>query len=208
MSKVILKDDEVMENEEVVQADEPPTIDDAEQDNSGKKSLAMRAPLGSRQLEPRRVIAVLVATAILLAAAGGVVAGRNGAEAGKDDASSVALTAGADSIATLLSYDYRDVDSAVKDRAELVTGEFAAKYATLIEDEVAPAAKKHKAVTRTEIASASVVSASDEKVELLLFVNQVAARAGSDVPVLSGSRIEVVMRLVDGTWKVAAVDPV
>jgi len=171
--------------------------------------LSLRLPrLGRVSARPSRLLAVLAALAVVLAVVGGILWRANDSTDAVEHARTAALKAVQSDMETLLSYDYREIDTAVQERADLVTGDFAERYARLVEDQVAPAAKKHKVVTRTEVATASVVDATEDRVDLLLFINQVSATKASDTPVLSGSRIRVEMRLVDGTWRVAAVDPV
>jgi len=171
--------------------------------------LSLRLPRPGRgSAQPSRLLAVLAALAVVLAVVGGILWRANDNTDAVEHARTAALKAGQSDMETLLSYDYREIDTAVQERADLVTGDFAERYARLVEDQVAPAAKKQKVVTRTEVATASVVDATEDRVDLLLFINQVSATKASDTPVLSGSRIRVEMRLVDGTWRVAAVDPV
>lgn len=125
-------------------------------------------------------------------------------EEGRKDAAAVASR----DLETLLSYDYRTIADAVEERRALVTGDFADDYADLVTNRVTPAANARKVVTRSEVVTTAVISAEEEEVELLLFINQVSAGEKSKTPVLSGSRVRVVMKKVDGRWRVADVVPV
>jgi Mce-associated membrane protein len=155
----------------------------------------------------RRPIVILAALAVVLSVTAGLLWFSNSARADKDDARSDALAAARKNVATLLSYDYRTISTAVDERAALVTGDFKSDYADLVNDQVAPAARKRKVVTRTDVVTAAVVSADTDQARLLLFLNQVSATKQSKVPLLTGSRVRVEMRKVDGTWRVADVTP-
>lgn len=160
------------------------------------------------RLSPRPTLAVLVVLLVALAGAAGVLLKKNDHTQNIASAEKAALATSKESLVTLLSYDYRELDGLADQTSNLVTGDFADRYRALLNEELIPAAKQKKVVTRTEIATASVVDGSTTKVDLLVFVNQVSATAGSETPILSGSRVRVQMRLVDGSWRVSAIDPV
>jgi Mce-associated membrane protein len=162
---------------------------------------------------PRRSLTtwlVLALTAVLIAVAiAGVLLRReNNADADVDAARAQASLAATESVAELFSYDYRTIAQDLPERAALLTGDFADAYDELVTTQVIPAASKQKLVTRTDVAVAAVISAQEDEVRLLLFLNQTSGKAGSDLPVLAGSRVEVEMKRVDGSWRVAAVKPV
>jgi Mce-associated membrane protein len=155
----------------------------------------------------RRTIPILAVLALVLSVTAGVLWSVNRATADQDAVRADAVAAAKKNVATLLSYDYRTIATAVEERTGLVTGKFKSQYAKLVNDQVAPAARKRKVVTRTEVITGAVVSADTDQARLLLFLNQVSATKQSKVPVLSGSRVRVEMKKVDGTWRVADVTP-
>jgi Mce-associated membrane protein len=174
--------------------------------------LSLTLPWHRRSVETqgkplRRTIPILAVLALVISVTAGVLWSVNRANADQDAARADAMAAAEKNVATLLSYDYRTIATAVEERTGLVTGKFKSQYAELVNDQVAPAAKKRKVVTRTEVVTAAVVSADTDQARLLLFLNQVSATKQSKVPMLTGSRVRVEMKKVDGTWRVADVTP-
>ncbi|WP_236787797.1 hypothetical protein [Amycolatopsis sp. GM8] len=156
---------------------------------------------------PKWTLGILGAVTVILAGAAGtafVVHQRVGdTEAARTEASDAAKK----NVATLLSYDYRSIDGAANQRADLLTDAFKNDYAQLVTNTVAPAAKSRKLVTTTTVAAESVVDASRDQVALLLFLNQQSQADGTDQPIYTGSRVRVVVKNVDGGWRVSQMTP-
>lgn len=108
----------------------------------------------------------------------------------------------------LLSYDYRDIEDDLAREREWLTGSFADDYTSLVTDEIAPAAKKVKVVTDARVSASGVVSAEHHEVELLLFVNVTTRSSELAQPRVSGSRLAVTAKYVDGAWRISALEPV
>lgn len=170
--------------------------------------LALPSRPKAPRLAPRPVLAVLAVLALVCFGIAGALWQKNGRADDLEAARMTVVEKAKSEVATLLSYDYRTLDAEMADRTDLVTGAFKDEYLTLVREELSPAATEKKVVTRTDVVSVAVIDADTETAELLLFLNQVSATKGSDVPVLNGSRVRVTMQLVDGTWKVAGIDPV
>jgi len=108
----------------------------------------------------------------------------------------------------LLSYDYRDIEDDLAREREWLTGSFADDYTSLVSDEIAPAARKVKVVTEARVSASGVVSAEHDEVELLLFVNVTTRSSELAQPRVSGSRLAVTAKYVDGEWRISALEPV
>lgn len=168
----------------------------------------LRYPIAVVGHRPRVTIGVLALLALALvgtSATSWVAAERTESinSAAEDATSSAKVAVGA-----LLSYDFQSVSSAPKKQAKKMTGKFKAEYSNLVEKSLAPVAAKRELVTRTEVVSSSVVSEGSDRVVLLLFLNQVSQGKDSKSPVLSGSRVEVVMQRVAGDWRIAELKAV
>ncbi|MFF7310854.1 hypothetical protein [Streptomyces sp. NPDC008137] len=131
-----------------------------------------------------------------------------------ESARTEALAAARKAAPVVLSYDYRHLDKDFSTARAHLTGEFRDEYGKTTKTVVAPTAEKYRGVVKATVAApgsgaapaASVVSASPDKVVVLLFVNQV-----TDSTQVSGSRVDLnrVRMTMDRTgdgWKVSAVD--
>lgn len=108
----------------------------------------------------------------------------------------------------LLSYDYRGITDDLDREKAWLTGSFADDYAKLVSDEIAPAAEKAKVVTDARVSGSGVISAKHDEVELLVFVDVTTRSSELDEPRVSGSRLVVTAKYVDGEWRISALDPV
>ncbi|MGW5474121.1 hypothetical protein [Streptomyces chartreusis] len=130
-----------------------------------------------------------------------------------ESARTQALTAAQKAAPLVLSYDYRHLDKDFARARTHLTGGFRAEYGKTTKAVVGPTAKKYRAVVKATIAApttgspaASVVSASPDKVVVLLFINQVTEStqvAGARVDL---NRVRMTMARTDGEWKVSGVD--
>ncbi|MCW2751519.1 MAG: hypothetical protein JWR83_2629 [Aeromicrobium sp.] len=169
------------------------------------RSLRLRFPVRGGF---KALLAVLALAVVLVAVGGVVLRNKNSSFDDDESARAAASLVANTSVAELFSYDYRTISQVVAKRSDLVTGKFADDYKELVTTQVAPAAAKQKLTTRTEIATSAVLSAKSGEVTMLMFLNQTSARAKSNLPVLTGSRVEVTMKFAEGKWKVAGVKPV
>lgn len=156
---------------------------------------------------PRWTLGILGAVTVLLAGAAGTAYFVHQGVSDVEAARTQAADAAKQNVATLLSYDYRSIDDAAKQRADLLTDSFKNDYAQLVSNTVAPAAKNRKLVTTTTVAAESVVDASRDQVALLMFLNQQSQADGADQPIYTGSRVRVIVKNVDGGWRVSQMTP-
>lgn len=125
-----------------------------------------------------------------------------------------ALAAARRAAPVVLSYDYRHLDKDFARARSHLTGDFHAEYGKTTKTVVAPTAKKYRGVVKATVAApasggtpaASVVSASPDKVVVLLFINQVTESTQVSGSRVDLNRVRVTMADTDDGWKVSAVD--
>jgi Mce-associated membrane protein len=125
-----------------------------------------------------------------------------------------ALAAAERAAPVILSYDYRHLDRDFGAARGHLTGSFVDKYRKTTSTVVEPTAKKYKGVVKATVAkppsgktpAASVVSASPDRVVVLLFMNQVSKSTQVSGPRLDLNRVRMTLVRVSDGWKVSAVD--
>ncbi|MFJ9746167.1 hypothetical protein [Streptomyces chartreusis] len=186
-----------------------PSLESFEEDASPKDEGEVEAhPRGRRLLTPVLgvlLLAALVATAVL---------GWQYQDGHRTaSARTQALTAAQKAAPLVLSYDYRHLDKDFARARTHLTGGFHAEYGKTTKAVVGPTAKKYRAVVKATIAApatgtpaASVVSASPDKVVVLLFINQVTESTQVSGARVDLNRVRMTMTRTDGGWKVSGVD--
>ncbi|AZQ34358.1 hypothetical protein EJ357_13425 [Streptomyces cyaneochromogenes] len=114
----------------------------------------------------------------------------------------------------VLSYDYRRLDKDFAAARTHLTGDFRDEYGKTTKTVVGPTAQKYRGVVKATVAApasggapaASVVSASPDKVVVLLFVNQVTESTQVSGARVDLNRVRLTMSTTDAGWKVSAVD--
>jgi Mce-associated membrane protein len=102
----------------------------------------------------------------------------------------------------ILAYDYKTLD-ADQDAAErFMTADFAEKYSASFTKAVAPAARTYKAQVTAEVIGTSVVRATEDRVRVLVFVDQTTVATNKKNPQVALNRAEFDMVLRGGTWLV------
>ncbi|MFF7767733.1 hypothetical protein ACIPIU_39505 [Streptomyces massasporeus] len=131
-----------------------------------------------------------------------------------ESARTEALTAARKAAPIVLSYDYRHLDKDFSRARAHLTGDFRDEYGKTTKTVVAPTAEKYHGVVKARVAApgsggapaASVVSASPDKVVVLLFVNQVTESTQVSGSRLDQNRVRMTMDRTGDGWKVSAVD--
>ncbi len=162
----------------------------------------------------RRLLALVLGVLLLAALVATAVLGwqyRDGHRT--ESARTQALTAAQKAAPVVLSYDYRHLDKDFARARAHLTGGFRAEYGKTTKAVVGPTAKKYRAVVKATIAApatgtpaASVVSASPDKVVVLLFINQVTESTQVSGARVDLNRVRMTMTQTDGGWKVSGVD--
>jgi Mce-associated membrane protein len=124
-----------------------------------------------------------------------------------------ALTAAQKAAPIVLSYDYRRLDKDFAAARAHLTGDFRDEYGKTTKAVVGPTAQKYHGVVKATVAApatgapaASVVSASPDKVVVLLFVNQVTESTQVSGARVDLNRVRMTMSRTDSGWRVSAVD--
>lgn len=125
-----------------------------------------------------------------------------------------ALAAARRAAPVVLSYDYRHLDRDFARARAHLSGDFRAEYAKTTKTVVAPTAEKYHGVVKATVAApasggspaASVVSASPEKVVVLLFVNQVTESTQVSGARVDLNRVRMTMTRTESGWRVSALD--
>ena len=121
----------------------------------------------------------------------------------RDKAVRDALAASTAAAQAIFSYDYRSFDTSVANGRSFVTGGFADEYGQTT-TALKNTAVAEKAVVRAAVSAAGVVSATPDRVELLLFLNQYRRNANIDGEKVDQNRVVLTMVPVSGDWKVSA----
>lgn len=164
-------------------------------------------PARSRRSTSRSDLVVLVAgvVAVALVLTAGLLALRARGEDRVEQARTAALAAAESHAVDLLSYDYRRLDQDFARAGKALTGSFADDYATTTEKVVRPTAIEVKAVVTAEVAASSVVRASQNRVVVLMFVNQTTTSTRVEGPKVDLNRVRLTLTRVDGDWLVSKV---
>ncbi|MFC9682448.1 hypothetical protein [Streptomyces sp. NPDC056948] len=179
--------------------DPPEPSVEPERDDDEEESPAVRRP-------PRPLVALLGVLLVAGLVALGVVGWQYQEGRQAQEARGEALAAARKTAPVVLSYDYRRLDRDFGRARGLLTGKFSDQYRKTTAGVVGPAAKKYHAVVRATVATASVVSASPDKVRVLLFVNQVTESTQVSGSRLDLNRVRMTMNHTADGWKVGAVD--
>jgi Mce-associated membrane protein len=158
-------------------------------------------------LRPRPRIPVRIrAAALALLLVGGLVAATFLGLAYHDaertgQARTQAVAAARNAAPVILSYDYRHLDRDFTAARTHLTGTFRDTYARTTRTVVTPTATKYQGVvTATVAAGPAVVSATPDKVVVLLFVNQVTDSTRLAAPRLDLNRVRMTLTRTAGGW--------
>ncbi|EID77085.1 MULTISPECIES: hypothetical protein [Rhodococcus] len=108
----------------------------------------------------------------------------------------------------VLSYDFNTIDAHFADILPSLGGDLRGQFDSVGKEVIIPSAKQRQVVTSATVVESSVVSASEDAVTLLFFVNQSTTSTDSAAPKLDGSRVRVGMTEQDGTWVMTEMTPV
>ncbi|MFJ8633721.1 hypothetical protein [Streptomyces sp. NPDC093568] len=184
-----------------------PSLESFEEDAPAKDEVEVH-PRG------RRLLTLVLGILLLAALVATAVLGwqyRDGHRT--ESARTQALTAAQKAAPVILSYDYRHLDKDFASARTHLTGGFRAEYGKTTKAVVGPTAKKYRGIVKatitapaTETPAASVVSASPDKVVVLLFINQVTESTQVSGARVDLNRVRMTMTDTDEGWKVSGVD--
>lgn len=120
-----------------------------------------------------------------------------------------ALQAARELVPELLSYNHESLSADLARARDTTTGTFRGDFDTLVNDVVRPTAKRRRVSTSAVIAGAGVISASgSDQVTILVLLTQTSTSSVEKSPVVSTSRVSVVMAKAGSRWLIAGLDPV
>ena len=159
----------------------------------------------------RRRVGAAAAAAVVMALTVGDVLVMNEASDRRQESSARhgALRAARELVPTLLSYDHTSLSADLARARTTTTGKFRGDFDTLVADVVRPAATKRHVRTKAVVSGAGVVSTTGSgRVTVLVFLTQTSTSSVEKSPVVSTSRVKVVMVKAAGRWLIAGLDPV
>jgi hypothetical protein len=124
-----------------------------------------------------------------------------------------AVKAAAAALPEALSYDFRTLDNDLNNATGHMTGSFAKEFRTTFDKTARPLALAKQAVMNASVRGAGLVHMDgDRHAVVLLYVDQLLVSSntakGDPAPVkVSQNRVVVELRLVGGTWKLDAINP-
>jgi Mce-associated membrane protein len=187
---------EILTDESGPEPAEPEELDDA--DPKAK-------PSAVRRWRPTALTAALVVclAALLIASALSLTMSRR--DRADVSAGNAALAAAKTSAATVLSYDYRQLDSDFAAATALTTGSLRSDYQATTSKAVAQLATQTHAVVTAKVVAGGVVSSSATRVTVLLFVDQTTTSNRLNGPKVDQNRVQLVMQKVGSHWLVSGL---
>ncbi|MFJ4083548.1 hypothetical protein ACIP2Z_31900 [Streptomyces iakyrus] len=190
--------------------DDPPEPSPESFGEDGPHERSDPGPGGRGRLLTAVLAVLLVVGLVALAALGWQYREDRLTETARTEALAAARTAAP----IVLSYDYRHLEKDFSRARAHLTGDFRDEYGRTTKTVVAPTAEKYRGVVKARVAApgsggapaASVVSASPDKVVVLLFVNQVTESTQVSGSRVDQNRVRMTMTRTGGEWKVSAVD--
>jgi Mce-associated membrane protein len=164
--------------------------------------------VGSPGGRNRILAAVAVVLIIALSVAAGALSWKHHQDEQVDHRASEAKTFAEKAVVRLLAYTPENISSDLDAESGLLTGSFRKDYRDLVTETIAPAAEKSKVTTSADVVSAGVINSTANRVDLLLFLNVSSTTAADRTPQVNGSRIEVRVERVRGSWRISKMDPV
>ncbi|MCW2806958.1 MAG: hypothetical protein JWQ93_913 [Marmoricola sp.] len=104
----------------------------------------------------------------------------------------------------VLSYDWRTLDEDIKDAEAVLAPSFRRGYSRSMTDVRAKTIENRMRLTASVVAS-SIVTATERRVEALLFVDRVTTAKGTG-PRLDRTRVLVTLTRHGGEWRVSTMD--
>lgn len=175
---------------------------DPDQDPAGEP-----VPAGTRNGGGLVAMLSFLVVALLLLAGwlGYAVADNRGAEPIASTRTS-ALAAGRDAARLVFSYDYRHLDKDFAAAAAVTTGKFKTDYQSTTKKLVGDVAPRYKAVLLAEVSEAGVITASPNRVQLLVFLDVQSTSTLAATPKVTPRRLKMTMQRSGDRWLVSAVD--
>lgn len=194
--------------EQTVEATEEPELTEPAEEATSSDDVTTEA-------EPERTIAwsrvlvfaVIPAVALFLAAGSAFLKWQIAWNAESDTARIESVQAAKDTTVEMLSYEPDTVEAHLNEALNRLTGNFRDSYTTLVNTRVVPVATTQRVTANADVPAIGVESASPDRVELVLFVNQLVA-VGDQAPQKTTSTVRATMVREDGQWLMSEFEPV
>jgi len=159
---------------------------------------------GRPRAATRRRVALGLASALILAlaVAAATVGWRLHQAAALAQDRKAASTAARTAVVAVLSYDYRTLDADLARGRQGLAPDFRREYERVTATSVRPVAVRQQVVTTASVPAVSVVSATRDSVEVLMFVDQLTTSVEKK-NVVNVSRVQVTMVPSGGRWLVS-----
>ncbi len=105
----------------------------------------------------------------------------------------------------MLSYDWKTLDADMKAAEAVLAPTFRTEYSKAMGNVKAQTIENQVKLT-AQVVATSIISASEKKVEALVFVNQVTTAKGSGNQRLDQNRVRVTLTRDGGDWRVSKMD--
>jgi hypothetical protein len=102
----------------------------------------------------------------------------------------------------VLSYDWKTLDADSKAAQEVLAPSFRSEYAKTMTG-VKAKAVKNQVKLKASAAATSIVSATEDKVVALVFVNQITTAKGTTNQRVDSSRVRVTLTRRGGDWRIS-----
>jgi len=200
---------------EETEVDAAPEAAVEDEDRAAEATEVDESDPGDRSTSARRrtrlssVIAfmVLPVLAMLLASAAGYLKYYDASASEMRSAQQDSVKSASDGTVALLSYKPETVEKDLEAAKSRLTGQFLDAYTSLTHDVVIPGAKQKQISAEATVPAASLISATENRAIVLLFVNQTAV-VGKDAPANTASSVRVTLDKVDSRWLISQFDPV
>jgi hypothetical protein len=130
---------------------------------------------------------------------------------GAESARKGAVAAAMKDVPKILGYDYRHLSDDIKGAKAISTGQFLTDY-TSTAQKVLASAPSIKAIVTATVSGQSVVRAQNDRVSLLLFVDQESVKQlkGQKTATtrIDPFRVQLTMSMVGGHWMVSDLEPI
>ncbi len=112
-----------------------------------------------------------------------------------------------DDAVAILSYRPESAEQELNAAKDLLTGDFRDEYTKLINEVVIPGATQNRVSAVVDIPAAASISATPDRAEVLLFVNQTTL-FGDTPPSTTSSSVRITLERVGDRWLMSQFDPV
>jgi Mce-associated membrane protein len=166
-------------------------------------------PAGTKAQRRKRflVFGVLPAVALILALVAGGLKWQASTASTAPSQVAESVRAASDGTIAILSYRPDTVEQDLGAARNRLTGEFLETYTRLTHDVVIPGAKQKSVTAKATVPAAALVTASDDRAVVMVFVDQTTT-IGAGPPSDSASSVRVTLDKRDGRWLISAFDPV